>query len=92
MYAVPAVVTEDRFADAVELAGASMSNLMMSGIRGRRGQDAKPTVEELVTYEKKTAAFSLVPAGFRLASRWLTNQGTRDPLAPLHCSWGCFPT
>jgi hypothetical protein len=73
MYAVPAAVAEDRFADAVELAATSMSNLMMSGARGRRGRDAKPTTEESITFEKKTAAFSLVPAGFRLASLWLTD-------------------
>jgi hypothetical protein len=73
MYAVPAAVAEDRFADAIELAASSMSSLMMTGAR-RRGPDAKPTTEEAVTYEKKTAAFSLVPAGFRLASLWLTNR------------------
>ena len=74
MYAVPAAVAEDRFADAVELAAASMSNLMVSGVRGRHGPDAKPTAEELVAFEKKTAAFSLVPAAFRLASLWLTDR------------------
>lgn len=88
MYAVPAAVEEDRFVDTVELAAAAMSNLMMSGVRGRRGQDAKPTAEELVAFEKKTAAFSLVPSGFRLASLWLTDREECKRLAgslALHC-------
>jgi len=72
MYAVPAAVAEDRLTDAVELAAISMSNLMMSRVRGRGGPNAKPTTEELIKYEKRTAAYSLVPAGFRLADRWLT--------------------
>jgi hypothetical protein len=88
MYAVPAAIAEDRFADAVELAAAAMSNLMMSGVRGRRGHDAKPTVEELVAFDKKTAAFSLVPVGFRLASLWLAHREECKRLAgslALHC-------
>ena len=88
MYAVPAAIAEDRFADAVELAAAAMSNLMMSGVRGRRGHDAKPTVEELVAFDKKTAAFSLVPVGFRLASLWLGHREECKRLAgslALHC-------
>ena len=87
MYAVPAAVAEDRFADTVELAAAAMSNLMMSGVRGRRGQDAEPTAEELVAFEKKTVAFSLVPAGFRLASLWLTDRGVRNAWLEV---WRCI--
>ena len=81
MYAVPAAATEDRLTDAVDLAATSMSNLMMSGVRGRRGPDAKPTVEELIMFEKRTAAYSLVPTGFRLASRWVTAREESKRLA-----------
>lgn len=71
MYAIAAAVGEDRYADALELARGALSNLMLTGVKGKRGPIAEPTEEELVYWQKRTTAFGVVPAGFRLASLWL---------------------
>lgn len=82
MYAVPAAVAEDRFADAVELARGALSNLMMTGVKGKRGPTAQPTEEELAYWQKRTTAFGVVPAGFRLADLWLKDFDRCKRLVP----------